>query len=86
MAALKSKARAKLPASAFAYPAVRKYPIHDKAHARNALSQAAKSNTYGTYAHVAARVRARYGSAITTGGKRKTSTRRGRTTRSRRRR
>jgi hypothetical protein len=60
MARLKSKQRKSLPASAFAYPAQRKYPIHDKAHARNALSRAAQSNTFGTYAHVAAAVKRRY--------------------------
>lgn len=60
MAALKGKQRRKLPASAFAYPAARKYPIHDKSHARNALARAASSKTYGTYSHVAAAVNRRY--------------------------
>ena len=54
MAKLTAKKRKALPSSAFAYPSVRKYPINDKTHARAALSQAAKSSTYGTYAHVAA--------------------------------
>jgi hypothetical protein len=39
---------------------VRKYPIHDRSHARAALSMAARKNTYGSYAHVAAKVKARY--------------------------
>lgn len=81
MARLKAKARKSLPASAFAYPSVRKYPIHDKAHARNALARAAQKGTYGTYAHVAAAVRRRYPS-ITTGG---TKTRRRRPAKRRRR-
>ena len=73
MAKLSAKRRNALPSSAFAYPSQRKYPINDKAHARAALSQAAKSSTFGTYSHVAARVRARYPS-ITTGGKRRRTT------------
>jgi len=35
-------ARKKLPDSAFALPSKRKYPIHDKAHVRNALARAAQ--------------------------------------------
>lgn len=70
MARLKGKSRKRLPSSAFAYPSVRKYPIHDLAHARNALARAAQSKTYGTYATVAAAVKRRYPS-ITIGGKRK---------------
>jgi hypothetical protein len=91
MAKLKAKQRKALPSSAFAYPSVRKYPIHDKSHARAALSMAARRNTYGTYAHVAAAVKARYpGIGTKTASKRSTrgkartrrvSTRRRRTTR-----
>lgn len=40
-AKLTSKARDALPASAFVFPAKRAYPIHDLAHARNALSRSA---------------------------------------------
>lgn len=54
MAKLKAKQRRKLPKSAFAYPSKRAYPIHDKAHARAALSMAARKNTSGSYAHVKA--------------------------------
>ena len=46
MAELKTDARKKLPKSKFAEPDKRKYPIEDKAHARNAkarASQAAKA-------------------------------------------
>lgn len=59
MARLRAKQRKRLPASAFAYPKARKYPIHDAAHRRAALSQAAKSSTYGTYAHVKRKVDAK---------------------------
>lgn len=38
--ALTSKARNKLSDSAFVFPAERRYPIHDEAHARNALARA----------------------------------------------
>jgi hypothetical protein len=72
MARLKAKRRKSLPASAFAYPAQRRYPIHDKAHARNALARAAQAKTYGTYAHVAAAVRRRYPSIAVGGAKKKT--------------
>jgi Family of unknown function (DUF6582) len=68
MRAAKRKA---LPASAFAYPRTRKYPIDTPRRARNALSRAAQKKTSGTYAHVAAAVRKRYGSAIQTRGSRR---------------
>ena len=60
MAKLKAKQRKNLPKTAFAYPSQRKYPIHDRAHARNALARAAQKKTMGSYAHVAAAVRRRY--------------------------
>jgi hypothetical protein len=60
MAKLSSKKRKKLPKTAFAYPGTRKYPIHDRSHARNALARAAQKKTSGSYAHVAAAVRRRY--------------------------
>jgi hypothetical protein len=60
MAKLTAKQRKKLPASAFAYPAKRKYPIDTPARARNALARAAQRKTYGNYATVAAKVKARY--------------------------
>jgi hypothetical protein len=69
MATLKAARRKGLPNSAFAYPRTRKYPIHDKAHARAALSRAAQRGTSGTYQHVARAVRKRYGNAIPTVGK-----------------
>lgn len=39
MGVLSAQARKKLPGSAFALPG-RRYPIHDEAHARNALARA----------------------------------------------
>lgn len=78
MAKLKKGQRRKLPASAFAYPSSRKYPIHDKSHARNALARAGSSKTSGTYAHVAAAVNRRYPGMAKgkTGTKRKGATKR----------
>jgi len=72
MAKLTAASRRALPASAFVYPKTRKYPIHDRAHARTALAYARRN---GVYARVAAAVRARYpGMAV--GGKKRRSTRR----------
>lgn len=67
--ALKAKRRAALPATAFAYPKQRKYPIDTKARARNALARAAQPGTSGSYRTVAKAVRARYGNAIPTVGR-----------------
>jgi hypothetical protein len=71
--ALTAKQRSKLPRSAFAYPAQRKYPVPTTAQARkagisekqrlamhrNALSRAAQKSTSGSYRHVAAHVNRR---------------------------
>ena len=68
--ALSAKQRRKLPASAFAYPAKRAYPVPTKGQARkagisesqrlglhrNALSRAAQKGTSGSYTHVARHV------------------------------
>ena len=68
--ALSAAQRRKLPASAFAYPSARKYPVPTKAQAkragisekqrlglhRNALARAAQSGTAGSYGHVAKHV------------------------------
>lgn len=68
----------RLPNSAFAYPSRRAYPINTKARARNALSRAARSDTTGSYPHVARAVRRRYGNGIASvGSKRGTVTRPG---------
>lgn len=45
MAVLTTRARRRLPDSSFAIPDKRAYPIHDIAHARNAL---ARVSQYGT--------------------------------------
>ena len=56
-AALSYKAREKLPSSSFAFPENRGYPIHDKAHASNALARASGKPEYAT---VKKKVCARY--------------------------
>lgn len=56
MATLSAKKRKALPDSAFALPG-RRYPIHDIAHARNALARVAQN---GTPAEIAAVKRAVY--------------------------
>jgi hypothetical protein len=82
--ALSSKQRAKLPKSAFAYPAKRAYPVPTVAQAkragisekqrlglhRNALARAAQSGTTGSYGHVAKHVARRSGGKVTPKGKR----------------
>lgn len=60
MAKLTSKARNKLPASAFAIPPDR-YPIHDVSHARNALARVAANGTPEEKRKVARAVASRYG-------------------------
>jgi len=73
MAALTTSRRNRLPASAFAYPRSRRYPIDTPKRARNALARAAQSGTRGSYRHVAQAVRRRYGNRIASvGGKRGT--------------
>lgn len=42
MSRLSTKARNELPKSAFAIPSERKYPVEDKAHARNAKARASQ--------------------------------------------
>jgi hypothetical protein len=68
---LSSKRRKALPASAFAYPSQRKYPIHTPKQARNALARAAQSKTSGTYQHVARAVRAKHGDKVASVGRAK---------------
>lgn len=45
MAKLTSKGRKRIKSSNFAIPSERKYPIHDKSHARNALARVAQHGT-----------------------------------------
>ncbi len=52
--------RKKLPDSAFAIPEKRKYPIHDLAHARNALARVAQHGTPEEQARVRAAVYRKY--------------------------
>lgn len=54
------KAREKLPDSSFVYPKERKYPIHDKAHAKNALARVSANGTSAEKAKVKAAVKKRY--------------------------
>jgi len=60
----------RLKASDFVYPKTRKYPINTKKRARAALSYAARSDTAGSYATVAKKVRRKY-PGIKIGGKKK---------------
>jgi len=60
MAKLSYSQRKRLPASAFVFPKERKYPIHDEAHARNALARVAQHGTPAERAKVRAAVRRRY--------------------------
>jgi hypothetical protein len=65
---IKAATRKKLPASAFAYPKQRKYPIHTLKNARAALTRASQSNTSGSYSHVAKKVRAKWGNKVASVG------------------
>lgn len=47
MAELKAKTRNKLPKSEFGMPGERKYPVPDKAHARNAKARASEMENKG---------------------------------------
>lgn len=59
MAELTTRARKAIPTSKFALPDERRFPIHDKAHARNALARAAQGVKAGTLSTAdAAKVRA----------------------------
>jgi hypothetical protein len=83
--ALTAKQRQALPASAFAYPSQRKYPVPTKNQAkkagiserqrvglhRNALARAAQKSTTGSYGHVARKVKVRSGAKVASVKKRK---------------
>lgn len=47
MATLSTKTRNKIPKSEFGLPGERKYPINDKAHARNAKARASEMENKG---------------------------------------
>lgn len=57
---LSSKARNNLPDSAFVFPKERRYPIHDRAHARNALARVAQHGTPEEERAVKQAVKSRY--------------------------
>ena len=67
MAKLTTKARKRLATKTFALPG-RKYPINDKAHARNALSRAAANASPAQQAMIKRKVKAKYPS-MAVGGK-----------------
>ena len=60
MAKLKASRRNALPKSSFAIPGKRAYPIHDRAHAANALARVSQHGTPSQKARVRAKVCARY--------------------------
>jgi hypothetical protein len=57
---LSGKARKKLSKKSFALPGKRKYPIPDKAHARNALARVAQHGTASEQKKVKAAVKKRF--------------------------
>ena len=57
---LTAQARSKLSTGQFALPGKRKYPIHDKSHARNALSRVAQHGTADEKAKVRAAVKRKF--------------------------
>jgi len=60
MAKLTSKGRKRMKSSSFAIPGKRKYPINDKAHARNALARVAQHGTPKEKAQVRRAVKRKY--------------------------
>lgn len=60
MAELTTKKRKSLPKESFAIPETRRYPIHDRAHAANALARVAQNGTPEEKARVKAAVCRRY--------------------------
>ncbi len=60
MAKMTTSKRKRLGSSSFAEPGKRKYPINDKAHARNALSRVAANGTPAEQKTVRAAVKRKY--------------------------
>jgi hypothetical protein len=60
MAKLSTEARKAIPTKSFAEPDKRKYPIENKAHAKNALSRVSQSGTAAEKAKVRAAVKKKY--------------------------
>ena len=57
---LTAKSRKNIPTGEFALPKERKYPIHDRVHARNALARVAQHGTSAQQAEVRSKVHAKY--------------------------
>lgn len=60
MAKLRSRTRRRMKSSSFAIPSQRKYPIHDRSHASNALSRVAQHGTPSQKRTVRAKVCRKY--------------------------
>lgn len=60
MAKMTASKRKRLSSSSFAEPGKRKYPINDKAHARNALSRVAQKGTLAEQKQVRGAVKRKY--------------------------
>lgn len=60
MAKLTSKERKALPTKDFAEPKERKYPVNDKAHARNAMSRVAQNGTPAEQKEIAEKVHKKF--------------------------
>ena len=69
--AISAAKRKSLPASSFALPRQRKYPIDTLARAKNALARAAQKKTAGSYSTVAKAVRRKYGNRIASVGRKR---------------
>lgn len=61
MSKLTARGRRRVKGKNFALPKKRKYPIHDKAHARSALARVAQHGTPAEKRQVRAAVRRKYG-------------------------
>ena len=57
---LTAKTRAKIPTGEFAIPESRKYPIHDRIHARNALMRVSQYGTPSEKSRVRSAVHSKY--------------------------
>jgi hypothetical protein len=69
MAKLSAKKRSKMKSKTFALPEKRKYPIPDKAHARNALARVAQHGTPAEKKAVRAKVTKKFPSLKKSKGK-----------------
>lgn len=76
MSKLKSKTRKRMKRSSFAVPSKRKYPIHDRSHARNALARVSQHGTPAEKTRVRKAVARKYN--MGPAAKKKTSRRRSR--------